>query len=46
MPSGPDCDEADEECTETETDHLADVPDGAGCVEIWERISDSRNETE
>lgn len=24
--------------------HLADVPDGAGCTEIWERLSEGRDE--
>lgn len=24
-------------------DHLDDVPDGAGCTEIWERLSERRN---
>ncbi|WP_175424073.1 hypothetical protein [Haladaptatus sp. W1] len=25
-------------------DHLKDVPDGAGCTEIWEHLSDDRDE--
>lgn len=25
-------------------DHLRDVPDGAGCTEIWEHLSDRRDE--
>lgn len=25
-------------------DHLRDVEDGIGCVEIWEHLSDRRNE--
>lgn len=25
-----------------ETDHLDEVEDGAGCTEIWEKLSDSR----
>ena len=24
--------------------YLADVPDGAGCTEIWERLSEGRDE--
>ncbi|QKG91452.1 hypothetical protein HPS36_00810 [Halorubrum salinarum] len=24
--------------------HLDDVPDGAGCTEIWERLSERREE--
>ncbi|VTT87877.1 hypothetical protein DM2_1211 [Halorubrum sp. DM2] len=26
------------------TDHLDDVEDGAGCTEIWERLSERREE--
>jgi len=29
---------------EDDTGHLADLPDGAGCTEIWEHISESRDE--
>lgn len=30
---------------ETDDDeHLDDVPDGAGCVEIWEKISEARDD--
>ena len=30
--------------TTTEDDtHLADVPDGAGCTEIWEHLSGDRD---
>ena len=25
-------------------DHLADVPDGAGCTEIWDHLSAERDE--
>jgi hypothetical protein len=28
----------------TEEDHLADVPDGCGCTEIWEHLSEQRDE--
>ena len=28
--------------TRPDTDHLDDLEDGAGCVEIWEKISDAR----
>ena len=24
-------------------DHLSDLPDGSGCVEIWERLSENRS---
>ncbi len=27
-----------------ERSHLADVDDGAGCVEIWETISENRSD--
>jgi hypothetical protein len=39
---------ADDEADEAEADapddaaHLADVEDGAGCAEIWERLSERR----
>ncbi|ADB60117.1 hypothetical protein Htur_1226 [Haloterrigena turkmenica DSM 5511] len=29
---------------DTDTDHLDEVPDGAGCVEIWEKISEARDD--
>jgi len=28
----------------TDDAHLADVPDGAGCTEIWEQLSEGREE--
>ncbi len=30
--------------SEEDDAHLADIPDGAGCTEIWERLSDDRDE--
>jgi hypothetical protein len=27
-------------------DHLEDVEDGCGCAEIWEHLSDERDETD
>lgn len=27
----------------TETDHLQDLADGAGCTEIWEHLSEGRS---
>ncbi|WP_199234121.1 hypothetical protein [Halorubrum sp. GN11_10-6_MGM] len=27
-----------------DSEHLADVEDGAGCTEIWERLSERREE--
>jgi hypothetical protein len=32
------------ESSADDTEHLADVPDGAGCTEIWDRLSEKRNE--
>ncbi|WP_227355723.1 hypothetical protein [Haladaptatus salinisoli] len=29
-----------------EDDHLDDVPDGSGCTEIWEHLSERRGEDE
>ncbi|MFB6310016.1 MAG: hypothetical protein ABEH64_02410 [Salinirussus sp.] len=29
-----------------ESDHLRDVSDGAGCTEIWEHLSEQREEEE
>jgi len=26
----------------SEVDHLDEIEDGAGCVEIWEKLSESR----
>lgn len=26
-----------------EEDHVTDLPDGAGCTEIWEHLSERRN---
>lgn len=26
----------------SEPDHLEEIEDGAGCVEIWEKLSESR----
>jgi len=35
---------SEEEPTEaaSDTDHLAELEDGAGCAEIWEHLSDRR----
>lgn len=33
---------AEEEASDF-ADHLADIPDGSGCTEIWEHLSDTRN---
>jgi hypothetical protein len=27
-------------------DHLSEIEDGCGCVEIWEQLSDSRADTD
>jgi len=29
--------------TESDRDHLEDIEEGAGCVEIWEHLSESRS---
>lgn len=34
------------ESNETESDHLAEIEDGDGCAEIWEKLSESRNSAE
>jgi hypothetical protein len=31
-------------CEQDEDDHLAEVPDGAGCTEIWEHLSEDRTD--
>jgi hypothetical protein len=28
----------------TDDGHLADVPDGCGCAEVWEHLSEQREE--
>jgi hypothetical protein len=35
---------ADEDRAKRADDHLADVPDGAGCTEIWEHLADRRED--
>ncbi len=41
-PNAPDApDTADED---NDDDHLADVPDGAGCTEIWEYLAERRED--
>lgn len=32
--------------TEPDDDHLRDLPDGAGCVEIWEYLSEDSTDDE
>lgn len=32
----------DHEETEEDADHLAEVPDGCGCTEMWEHLSGRR----
>lgn len=36
---------ADDAESERDDEHLADVPDGAGCTEIWEHLAE-RHEDE
>ena len=38
--------EAGDADVDGESDHLADVEDGAGCTEIWERLSERREQEE
>jgi len=28
--------------TQRDTDHLQEIEDGCGCVEVWERLSEQR----
>lgn len=37
---------ANEEAAERDRDdeHLAELPDGCGCAEVWERLSERRGE--
>jgi hypothetical protein len=35
---------ADEPDEEVDTSHLEDVGDGCGCAEVWEHLSDGRDE--
>jgi hypothetical protein len=28
---------------QSDTEHLDEIEDGAGCVEIWEKLSESRD---
>jgi len=37
-------DEEGEEDEEPVDDHLADVEEGAGCTEIWEHLSEQRED--
>lgn len=38
-------DDAEEDAAEEE-DHLSDVADGSGCTEIWEHLSERRDDEE
>lgn len=40
----PASDESTDERTERERSHLEDVEDGAGCTEIWEHLSERRED--
>ena len=37
--------QSEDETEEPATDHLDDVEDGCGCTEIWEHLSENREET-
>ena len=41
-----DAGEADDADDESNPNHLTDVPDGAGCTEIWETLAERREGTE
>lgn len=41
----PDDDDDDDEATDART-HLSDVTPGAGCTEIWEHLSETRDDAE
>jgi len=32
--------------SETAREHLAEIEDGCGCVEVWEHLSEHRNRSE
>lgn len=34
---------SDDACESDDDAHLADIADGAGCTEIWERLSERRD---
>ena len=34
--------DSDDACERTIDEHLQDLPDGSGCVEIWEQLSERR----
>jgi hypothetical protein len=36
--------EAEAETEEVDTSHLDDVDDGCGCAEVWEHLSEERDE--
>lgn len=36
--------DTEEEATVGEREHLSDAPDGCGCTEVWEHLSDRRAE--
>ena len=36
----------DDDRDDRDDGHLSDVPDGAGCTEIWEHIGDRREDDE
>lgn len=40
-PAAPDCVDESLDC-----DHLEDIPDGSGCVEVWEYLADRRGDPE
>jgi hypothetical protein len=44
---GPVCETSEESLTESEEpddEHLEDLPVGSGCVEVWEHLSENRED--
>ncbi len=41
---GPARTDTPEDDTDDDTSHLDDLPDGAGCAEVWEHLSEGRDD--
>jgi hypothetical protein len=39
---GPAATETDDDSADRDDDHLSDLPDGAGCTEIWAHLAERR----
>ena len=42
-PARADSTDDDTDDTDDDTTHLDDLPDGAGCAEVWEHLSEGRD---